>query len=281
MDEEPIYDFHALRNFLVEKGFIVGQAQGYRPFTPEVIDPMEEIRRGTMEFRNDGIFIIHPETGEEQQVFVYKYDYWLHRYGEQKPRYHICRCDTIDEFMSRGAFDGHYVRANTDPVPVLSKETGQTEKVSQMPLCQNCLTRIRNYGNITSVEFVNLLREVNGVEDAGPQEEVEVDIFGYTRDWEQISKAYREAHNFTCERCGLTIDDPFDRQYIHCHHKDANKLNNCESNLECLCIRCHSEVDDYHRHNLATGANRILLNDFNRKYPEDQHPSDFLDDLPF
>lgn len=269
MNEDPIYDFNALREFLVHRGYIVEQAQGYRPFTPEVIDPMEEIRRGTMEFRDNGIFVIHPETEEEQQVFVYKYDYWLHRYGEQKPKFHICRCITINEFMARGAFDGHYVRANTDPVPVLSKETRQEEQISNMPLCKNCLIKIREYGRVTSEEFVNILREATGIDDMTQPEEVEVDIRGYTREWEQISRAYREAHEYTCEKCGLRIDDTYDRQYIHCHHKDSNKLNNHENNLECLCLRCHSEVDDYHRLNLTTGANGIIFDDFNSKYPLD------------
>lgn len=109
------------------------------------------------------------------------------------------------------------------------------------------------------------MREERG-EDEEPEIH-EVDIFGYTRDWEEISRNYREAHNYTCERCGLHIDDIFDRQYIHCHHKDENKLNNRESNLECLCIRCHSEVNEYHKHNFTTGANRIILESFEEKYP--------------
>lgn len=267
MDEEPIYDFHKLRDFLVRRGYLVEQAKGYRPFTPEVIDPMVEIRRGTMEFRDDGIFVIHPETGEEQQVYVYKYDYWLHRYGENVPRYHICKCSTIKEFMLRGAFDGHYVRANTDPVPVLAKETHLKEEVSNMPLCQNCLAKIKDYGRITSAEFVDILREAREQGNMEQLDEVEVDIFGYTRDWEQISRNYKEKHDYTCERCGLKITDAYYRQYIHCHHKDKNKLNNKESNLECLCMRCHSQVDEYHYKNLTTGANGIMMQEFNKKYP--------------
>lgn len=267
MEDEPIFDFQPLRNFLVQRGYIVEQAQGYRPFTPEVIDPMEEIRRGTMEFRADGIFVINPDTGEEQQVFVYKHDYWLYRYGNKIPRFHLCRCQTIEDFMERGAFDGHYVRANTDPVPVRSIETGEEIEVSGMPLCQYCLKQIREYGSITSAEFVEILRQARGIDDLEQPEEVEVDIFGYTRDWEEISRDYREKHFYTCERCGLHINDLFDRQFIHCHHKDGNKLNNVESNFECLCIRCHSEVDDNHRRRLTSGANRIIMNDFNSRYP--------------
>lgn len=52
----------------------------------------------------------------------------------------------------------------------------------------------------------------------------EVDIFGYTKNWEQISKAYRETHNYTCERCGIHIDNPFEQHYIHVHHRNGIRL---------------------------------------------------------
>lgn len=267
MEDKPIYDFQSLKEFLIRKGFIVQQAQGYRRITPEVIDPMEEIRRGTLEFRDEGIFVINPNTGEEQQIFLYKHDYRIADFG--KPRFHICRCKTIEEFINNGYFNGHYVRANSDPVPVKNINNGRIEEmVEGLPLCRNCLEKIRIYGNINSTQFSELLQAARGG-DEEEQEEVEVDIFGYTRDWDQISKNYRESHKYICEKCGLRIDDFFDRQYIHCHHKDANKLNNKESNLQCLCLRCHSQVDERHRMNLTSGANRLIFEEFERKYPSE------------
>lgn len=273
MDEEPIYDFHNLRAFLIRHGYMVKQAQGYRPITPKVIDP-SEIRRGSMEFRDDGIFVIHPETGEEQQVFLYKQDYRLEEYG--KPRFHICKCKIIQEFISSGGFREHYVRANSDPVPVKNMNNYRREEiVSELPLCRYCRDQVMEFGNITSKKFVELLKEARGVEEE--QEVKEVDIFGYTRDWDDISREYREKHDYTCERCGLKITDAYYRQYIHCHHKDKNKLNNKESNLECLCMRCHSQVDEYHNKNLTTGANGIMMQEFNKKYPPKDDNESLID----
>lgn len=262
MEEEPIYNFTSLREYLVRLGYIVEQAQGYREIRPEEVT-IDSINRGNLEVTEEGIYVIGP--GDlKQQVFLYKRDYHLERYG--KPRFHICKCSTINEFINSGGFRDHYVRANTDPVPVKNMDCGYIEEeVDNLPICKYCVAQIREYGNMTSSDFVEILRQARS-KDEQPEVQ-EVDIFGYTRDWDQISKTYREAHDYTCERCGLHIDDMFDRQYIHCHHKDENKLNNQASNLECLCIRCHSRVDELHLRNFSTGANALLLKYFNEKYP--------------
>lgn len=261
MEEEPIYNFSELRKYLIEKGFIVEQAQGYREIRPEEVT-IDAINKGQLEVTTEGIYVIGPGD-ERQQVFLYKRDYHLERYG--KPKFHICRCDTINDFIRNGGFREHYVRANSDPVPVQNMDDGYKElEVYDLPLCRNCSRMISQYGYMTSSDFVEILREARGTEEV--PEVQEVDIFGYTRDWEEISRKYREAHNYTCERCGLRIDDLYDRQYIHCHHRDGNKLNNNTNNLECLCIECHSQVDERHRHNFSNGANRILLEDFQKKY---------------
>ena len=266
MDEEPIYNFVALRNHLVRLGYIVEQAQGYREIRPEEVT-IDSINRGELEVTEEGIFVIGPGS-QRQQVFLYKRDYRLETYG--KPRFHICRCGVINDFIVSGRFREHYVRANSDPVPVYNIDNRRREvMVDELPLCKLCLSKIREYGNMTSTDFVKILREARGTDEE--PEVHEVDIFGYTRDWDDISRQYREAHNYTCERCGLRIDDIFDRQYIHCHHKDENKLNNRDSNLECLCLRCHSKVDDYHHHNLTTGANRIIMEEFEKKYPNNRN----------
>ena len=36
---------------------------------------------------------------ERQQVYLYKRDYHLEKYG--KPRFHICKCDTIEETIDK------------------------------------------------------------------------------------------------------------------------------------------------------------------------------------
>lgn len=261
-EAEPIYDFQRLKNYLTKHGFVVRNGGAWKKVTPAEVTP-EELRKGNLRFDQKGIFITD-ENGKEHQVFLYKRDYHLIEYG--KPRFHICRCRTIDEFINSGGFRDHYMRTNTDPVIVANMDDGYNyEEVDRLPLCRNCYSLIRDYGaNITSEEFSEILKQVN---KAHEQEE-ETDLFGYTRDWELISREYREEHEYTCEECGLKIDNAYDRIYIHVHHINGDKLNNNKNNLKCLCLYCHANVDEWHFQRLTTKANKYAYADFMEKYGE-------------
>ena len=49
-NEEPIYDFSALKSFLKKKGFTIGTRHAYEAIKPEDVKP-EDVTNGTMEFR--------------------------------------------------------------------------------------------------------------------------------------------------------------------------------------------------------------------------------------
>lgn len=92
-NDSPIFDFAPLKEFLKRRGYTIGTRKAYEPFTPEDVKATD-ITNGSMSFTSDGIFV-KGDDGVERQVFLYKKDYRLQRYG--KPRFHICKCDTIEE----------------------------------------------------------------------------------------------------------------------------------------------------------------------------------------
>lgn len=258
---EPIYDFPLIKDALRRKGIEVGETGGYKIVRPA--DVVFKNGRGNVEFQDNkgnlGIFI-KDTNNHFHQVFMYKRDYHLVAYG--KPRYHICKCQTIQGFINSGGFKQHYRYANTQQVEVLNIDNNNAEEiVDDLPLCSYCADLMKKQfrSNMTSDEFVEVLRAAG---EANEQEETEVDIFGYVKDWTKISEAKRELENYTCEQCGYQANNTFDRRFIQVHHIDGNKLNNKKENLKCLCIRCHANVDEKHRYNFSKGYNADMLNEF-------------------
>lgn len=278
--EEPIFKFEGLKSLLKSMGYQIEKATGYRPVENKDVD-LNELKHN-MEFTDEGIFLLDPIDGSKQKIFLYKREYYLQDYG--KPRFHIRKCRIIQEFINAGRFKSDYRRANTEEVMVCDmNDNFKDKKVSNLPICKYCLhLATEGYSNMTTSDFVEILKEANEASENDVQDN-EVDIFGYTKNWEQISKAYRETHNYTCERCGIHIDNPFEQHYIHVHHRNGNKVDNRTRNLECLCVRCHANVDTNHQIRLMTGANKIIYNEFCRKYEECNFSevSDIDENLPF
>lgn len=277
-DVEPIFKFQGLKSLLTDMGYHIEAASPYKPIANPIDVGIKELNE-SFRFTGDGIFFVD-ELGEERQVYLYKRKYHLERYG--KPRYHICKCETIDSFIASGSFELEYRASNTEEVPVSNMDDNYSEvTVDDLPMCKYCQKKMGEDRDLASNEFVGLLKDVEGYHNRNASlfeddnngrrgsNKIDVDIFGYTMDWEEISQKVREKHNFTCEQCGTHIEEMSDRYYMHVHHVNGNKADNRPANLKCLCIRCHSRINDAHKKNFSRGANRVALDDFNERYPED------------
>lgn len=275
--DEPIIKFSKLKESLQRVGIIVDKAKdAYTPISPEEVS-IKEIENGSLEISTDGIFI-NGEDGVRRQVFLYKRAYNMKRFG--KPRFHICKCKTIEDFMNSSGEIPEYRRANTRAVMVLDRSNdNQDTKVENLPLCRYCAQLIGSVSrNMDSAAFVEILKKAHSAET--PRGNLEIDSRGYTRDWQEISKNFRERHNYTCERCGVQVS-PFETEYMHVHHRNGDKTNNRDTNLECLCIKCHSEVDPTHVHNFSTRTQQMLIKLFLQNYAAKRNLLNVDNDLPF
>ncbi len=266
-NEEPIFKFNGLKRCLTTMGYQLEEAKPWIPITGQDVG-IEEFRSGNVTFDPAGGVNLNVD-GVKHIGFLYKRSYHLEEFG--KPRMHLCKCRVIQDFINKGAFEVEYRFAETDEVMVIDMDDNDKDKkVSNLPVCKYCINQLQSpkYGLVRgSRDFAQLVGQVNKANLAKQeQEDKEKDIFGYTKNWEKISREYREKKGYVCERCGVRITNPFDYHFMHVHHKNGKKANNKEANLQCLCIDCHSKVDNTHKERWTKGSNKIILNEYIKRY---------------
>lgn len=269
MSAEPLHNFDGLKEALKKRGYRIAEAQPWAPITGTDVG-IEQFRTGQISFASNGGIELKADDGYTHIGFLYKRAYRLYEHG--KPRMHLCKCSTIADFIARGSFEAEYRFAETSSVMVIDKDDSNEDKeVADLPLCRNCIRSLyfTNYSSVKdSKDFAMLIEKTQEyAKSVQPTKDSEKDIFGYVKNWEQVSRSYREEYEFRCEKCGIQITNPFDQRFIHVHHQNGKKADNRKSNLQCLCIRCHANIDDAHRRRFSRGGNATDLDIFNTLYP--------------
>ncbi len=181
----------------------------------------------------------------------YNKEFW-----KKSPSLHIDFCDNVKKLR-------HLMRGtNSQYVTYQSKDNTKTYYNEKLTICKKCLSIIRNK---TSLNFSGTTFEefILSLEESEKTKETRVDSKGYVINWRQISKAYREYKKYKCEKCHFHLNDMKFSNYFQTHHINSyDKKNNKRSNLQCLCVKCHSEVDDYHRKQFSSLENQVLLSGF-------------------
>lgn len=254
-----IYKFGLLNKKMDEWGFPkIKGASGFQII--KGVDFEKAYKSGSISFEDDGIYLEYDGKKYRGYMFIQE-AYITYNGGPAKfPKFHIRNCRTIQEFIDSGRFKQRYEWSNSDLNNLIDKQTRVKFNDVKLELCSYC--RSENFEEIAdTLDFYNSL-DKSEIEESN----IEVDIFGYTRDWQKVSKRYRTLQDFVCESCGIKMDNLIDRRYLHTHHKNGDKANNSDANLECLCILCHSYKDIKHEENFDNKRMLNELNAFVKKY---------------
>jgi hypothetical protein len=204
---------------------------------------------------NEGIFSVINGISYRRFLFLDNYD--ISKY-QKLPSYHIFNCEVVARYNS-------FSLSNADKVDVVDRYKGEIHRDKKLQICYYCASEFKN---ITSKEIYgkSFMEVVLDFEEVRQVKPTDISPNGYLWNWDEISSAYRSTQNYTCEKCSIKVTNSSDYHFMETHHKNYDKTDNKRSNLECLCVLCHSNVDDWHRRNYTNYLQRKKVDKFIEKY---------------
>ncbi|WP_081075536.1 HNH endonuclease [Burkholderia stagnalis] len=205
---------------------------------------------------NDGTL-----TYKGYRVLVYIRDVPAMGNRNDMPKYHLAHCRTL-ETMYRNKRSGRYVVANSDSglFQVNVMDGGVRSQHVRLSVCQNCLAhiswkgfdmqmarpnRLSIVGQFTLTEFfAKYPRDLMSVTPRHSSDTAPINT--YTKDWDEVSTRTRSQRGYRCEKCSTVLAGA-ESKYLHVHHRNGQKHDNSDGNLEVLCIGCHAD-EPLHTH---------------------------------
>lgn len=253
-----LYKFDKLSNKMDEWGF--PKLQSKSGFELIRTDFENAYKSGNIRFGDDGVYLVHEGRELRGYMFIKEAYITYEGRGEKFPKFHLIKCKIIQDFINNGNFKQRYEWSNSDTNDLIDKQTRIEYKDIKLNLCGFCRKEILDPIETTE-DFFNTL-DTDEIEDTS----LEIDIFGYARNWQKISKEYRKRMDYTCEECGIRLGSRSEHRYLHTHHKNGDKTNNNIANLQSLCILCHSYENTRHEENFDKKRLRNEVKSFIKKF---------------
>ena len=204
-----------------------------------------EVELGDIIFLKDSTIVF-----KNRRVLLYIRDWKLNK---SSPKFHIFHCSTLEEMTNSGKFKRYVVSTRTDGVFLVNFINSGTEvlekKEENLDVCKNCLSSLNynDYRENKDEAFRTFdLNEFFARFSCSPirvtplETEKTAPINVYAKDWNKISTKYKKSTQWKCEKCGSDCSGNKSK-FLHCHHKNGMTYDNRPSNIEVLCILCHSK----------------------------------------
>lgn len=206
---------------------------------------------------DDGLLtVLEDGTVRKAIIYIAERKAWYDDKGFDYPKYHMFHCQTIETMTKKKKKDRYKKTSRDDDkfFMLKSHSDGRSETFFHgLEVCGYCVKIFnerysKKYSKSTfkskyyySEKLFNLLEFLNYKEDFTTAPSY------YSKQWKSISTNLKQQRNYTCETCGIVLDDERYKKYIHTHHVDSNPSNNVISNLKVLCIVCHA-MEHNHSH---------------------------------
>ena len=173
-------------------------------------------------------------------------------------KFHFTRCQTISQAINENRHKKYVITTRTDGFfdVFINYESYSEEKQIRLEPCKNCLKKA-NYKGYKYVDYAQkrkiyndfqlgelLNTKISVIDNLTTnlfRDSKMVGINDYPPDFlTEIRPRIIKRDNYSCCKCGANLYSY--RKYLHVHHIDSDKANNNDSNLESLCIKCHSEM---------------------------------------
>lgn len=220
--------------------------------TGEVEISIEDIKT------KDGVF-----EYKGRKVIVYIRDQYA-KYHSRGYKFHLTRCVSIKKAFQYRRNSRYVVSLRTDgqfKINLLEDNIViKKDLIEPMKVCKNCLdqldykkykarpTKIKNriYNEFNLEEYFTMFKTTN-LRPSNFRNANNAPLNIYNKNFNLKSKTIREKRNYKCQGCGVDLSKQEHRKFAHVHHRDGDKSNDNPTNLEVLCIECHSNQPGHER----------------------------------
>lgn len=158
-------------------------------------------------------------------------------------RYHLCDCKALRQMREAGRERRYLTTKRKDGLfEVYDISDFRSKKLTlKLELCYYCEKELKYrrlwFSPYTLEEYFE--RYDSLVPKTIPRIETSTETQNYAPNQDDISREYRKAAKYRCQKCGVDCSsEPF---VLHLHHWNGDRSDNGHKNLGILCIDCHSK----------------------------------------